>query len=1016
MQSFEPTAQQRAVIEHRGSHLLVLAGPGTGKTETLARRFASLAVDDGVDPSAILVLTFSRRAAEQMLERVVLRLRERTGKELAVSELFVRTFHSFCARLLDGDGPRFRERNLLTPVKERLLWKRVAARTPLRSFDEDVRTSPAFAADALNLIAQLKGYGLSPADLARAGESDVRLADIAALYRALDEDRRRLELSDFRDLVQDALEELAKPQSPAARWLRERGGFAHILVDEFQDSDKLQLRLLEVLAGPARLRKPPAPEICFVGDFNQSIYRFRGASPENIGIARQVFRCEQLTLSTNRRSAQAILDVANRTPKMDPASLTQAENLALAGSVRLLRTASPDAEVAQVRSTVAQMLLEGTAAREIAILLRVSEPYTSAIVSELDQAGIPVAARPAAGFLEDAAVSAVLATLRTLADPSDEALWTRLLTNPLVGYRAISVRMAFDRARRDGERSPLRALQALPPEGIRPFAEFLAAWRRVERIASTAGIASVVVAAARELDVLRAIRDDSSPPGWDARSSPLRLDALLEAAQDLESSARALGDGRIEAARFVADIEEIAGLLDDPAQVPPPEAEGVRVMSIHAAKGLEFDAVIVPQAIDGVLPQRGRGHALLSLSSERALRRLAPSLFAGDDEAFTEECSLWYVALTRARRHVVVSAARADRDDIELPLSPFASPLGAGEAAHPLPLLQPSEAWPADGARQIQARSALTYDVDHLSPSLVETFLTCPRRFFYQEVLRLEPERDPETTLMGTMLHVALAQFHDAHRDFTVTTVPAELQARWRADLTASMNDAVESVARRHGLPVESNFIRYLRAIGHQYMDKYLRWLVVESGAAPFEVLACEIRLEAQIGGVRFRGRADRVDRLAGGGLAIRDYKSGKARPATVTTIRDVLERRGRGETVAGTLPRGLNVQTLLYIPGAQAAFGERVVRVEYLYFRGADKRPQEIATDSVLIARSDAEIRADALTDGEVERAQIEIAAAVARDLAAGRLTAFATASDGETCRFCDFVSACPGALAVAP
>src|SRR5579864_6843728 len=96
MKQFDPTPEQRTVIEHRGSHSLVFAGPGTGKTETLARRFASLAVDDGIDPSAILVLTFSRRAAAQMRERILLRLRERNnGRELAVSELFVKTFHSF---------------------------------------------------------------------------------------------------------------------------------------------------------------------------------------------------------------------------------------------------------------------------------------------------------------------------------------------------------------------------------------------------------------------------------------------------------------------------------------------------------------------------------------------------------------------------------------------------------------------------------------------------------------------------------------------------------------------------------------------------------------------------------------------------------------------------------------------------------------------------------------------------------------------------------------------------------
>src|SRR5579864_847557 len=107
MDPFPPTEQQLAVIKHRGANLLVLAGPGTGKTETLARRFASL-VADGVSPSQILVLTFSRRAVEEMRDRVLLRLRQLSQSGLAVSELYVKTFHSFCGRLLDGNDVRTR--------------------------------------------------------------------------------------------------------------------------------------------------------------------------------------------------------------------------------------------------------------------------------------------------------------------------------------------------------------------------------------------------------------------------------------------------------------------------------------------------------------------------------------------------------------------------------------------------------------------------------------------------------------------------------------------------------------------------------------------------------------------------------------------------------------------------------------------------------------------------------------------------------------------------------------------
>lgn len=1025
MRQFDPTPEQRAVIEHRGSHALVFAGPGTGKTETLARRFASLVVDDGIDPGAILVLTFSRRATEGMLDRILLRLRERTGAELAVSELFVKTFHSFCSRLLDGDGLRFRERDLLTPIKERLLWKGVTARVPLRSFDADVRTSPAFASDALNLIAQLKGQGITPAELARVAGHDARLSDIVALYRALDDDRVRLRFSDFRDLVSDALAALAQPESPASRWLRERGGFRHILVDEFQDSDKLQLQLLQRLAGEDRAQPNPTPEICFVGDFNQSIYRFRGATPENIAAVRDEFRCDELTLRTNRRSAQAILEVANRTPRLDPASLTAAEDPAVAGSVLLERAFSPDAEVTRICQFVEERIAAGTPPREIAVLLRVSEPYTSRIVDGLDARGISVAARPGAGFLEDPAVGAVLTTMRLLGDVENKTLWTSLLTNPVIGFRAVSVRMAFDAARRAGIGYPISALQANPPFGVRPFDGFLASWRRIEREAKTADAATLIASIARDFDLLGPVRTGSTPPGWDPRSSPARLGVLAEAAADLETTSQALGSGRVGPARFVADIEEIAGLLNDPADIPPAESEGVRVMSIHAAKGLEFDVVVVPQALDGVLPQRDRGHALLPSASLRALRWISATLFAGVEEAFQEECSLWYVALTRARREVLVTAAEADADDIELPLSPFARLVGPvtpspnGEA--PSGVIASARTRPAtpqvrEEFEAVQPRRPLTHLVDHLSPSTVETYLTCPRRFFYSQVLRLAPEIDEESTLLGNVIHRVLAEFHEHERDFTSAADLETRAARWRTALLALIEPVAAPIAQRGGLSLDGSFMRYQHALARTYLTRYVALLAQEVSTAPFAVLACELPLDADIGGVRLRGRADRVDRLAEGGLAIRDYKSGASRPKTATAVRTALARLDRGEPLAGDVPKGLNLQTLLYIPGVEAAYGEPVVRVEYLYFRGKKNEGKQIEADTIAIIDGDEPVSPSALTRGEVERVQTELAAAVALALADGRVSAFSTALDVETCRFCDFTHACPGALAVAP
>ncbi|HXM19125.1 MAG TPA: ATP-dependent DNA helicase [Candidatus Tumulicola sp.] len=1036
MERFEPTAEQLRVIAHRGSHALVFAGPGTGKTETLARRFASLVADDHLDPSAILVLTFSRRAADQMLERIVQRLEERRGAGLAVSELFVNTFHSFCARLLDGDGPRFRERNLLTPVKERLLFKRVAERVPLRSFDEEVRTSPTFATDALNLIAQLKGQGMKPADVDAAAGSDPRLRDIATMYHAMNEDRARLELSDFRDLVADALDALRSPDTPAARWLRDRGGFRHILVDEFQDSDILQLELLKMLAGPEPQREHPNPEICFVGDFNQSIYRFRGAAPENISSAQRIFACRELELSTNRRSAQAILDVANATPQLDPKSLTTAEDQAVQGSVALARPADPGAEVELICNEIAARIHAGIPAREIAVLLRVTEPYQSDIVAGLDARGIPVAARPIAGFLADPVIGAVLTAMRLLAldEPTPEqnerdrevehALWTRLLTNPVIGFRAVGVRMAFDAARRDHLSGALPALHRYPPDGVRPFRQFARAWERVVKDARDADAASVLLVIARELDLLRPVREETAPAGFDLRASPARLGALAEAARDMVATERALSGKVVEPARLIADIAELSGLVADPAEAPPADADGVHVMSIHAAKGLEFDCVIVPQALDGTLPQRERGHALLPHASVQALRRHGSALFAEPSEVNREECSLWYVALTRARREVLVTAAAADRDDIELALSPFAYGIPMSIPGAKAPALHEESAGAKAPAPQItepevQPRRPVRRAIERLSPSMVSTFLICPRRFFYHYVLRLKPEMDKEVTLLGKLLHRTLAAFHLDERSFAARDDFGALRAAWRTKLIDLLEREMREAAVELRLPLDAGFLRYTRAAAERHLDEYAAWLEQEARSRPFTVQATELELDGAIAGVAFHGLADRVDRLESGGLVIRDFKASRRHGFLAKTLRQAFERLDTGEPLAGDVPTGLNLQLPLYMALAEEKYGERVVRVQYVYFRGKSKQEGALLVDDVQVL-DDAERGAGLepelfLTRAEIAQAVDAIAAAIARDLAAGRLEAFATASDESTCRWCDFKDACTGAGTVA-
>ena len=1038
METFEPTDEQRAVIEHRGTHMLVFAGPGTGKTETLARRFASIVHDDGVAAGNILVLTFSHRAADAMRQRIVQRMHERAHKGIAVPELHVYTFHSFCRRLLDGDRPRNAARNFMSPVKERLLWRHSIEGISLPTFAPDVVASSKFATEALNLIARLKGDGIGVDAFERDAAGDDRLRDLAQLYKRMHEQRSRLGLSDFRDLVVDAVRELGEPGSPASVWLRERGGFAHVLVDEFQDSDPMQLRLLEALAPDARLAMFPRTQMCFVGDFNQSIYRFRGANPKNISAAKERFACREFGLRLNRRSVQPVLDVANRTPQLLGESLTSAEpGRSERGCVRFLQTETAGEEIAAIADAVAERVRQGTPPERIAVLLRVVEPYRGAIARELEARGIPVAAQSTAGFYEDAAVDAVLSAIRLISGRRDADAWKRLLTNPLVGFRPLSVSFALDAVRpRPGD--PRRALDAHPPTGRLAWDEFL---KRFHACATAGGPpyrfnpAALVEAVARELDLMWPIRELREVPGFHPLASPGRLEALVTASSDIAQTLPKIGGGRLTAETFLKALDDVFSLLGDPLEGPQPGIEGVPVMSIHAAKGLEFDFVVIPQLLDGVLPARPRPDPLLGNRRAAYSERI--------EDAALEEASLWYVAVTRARFDVLATAARLGDDAAEQTASPYALLIPQADEAHAWGVearsrLEPAGFTAAYGAANAQERAAepvrrylalrpviaaylqhgglteeppgaIHWSVDRLSPSGIERYAECPRRWFYQHALQL-PEDADDVTRMGRFVHRVLERYHATATDYSAGKA-ASLEASAILDeIQPILQEEAERTASSSGLTTQSSIFRYEYARISRQLAAYADWLVREARHEPFAVLAVEQRVEIPLGDIRLVSRVDRVDRREDGSLVIRDYKTGKLRTkpsgGVLVSALSALEPAAPGIGLFGHIPDGLKLQSLLYVRGVEAFFNGAVARADYLYLAGAPEEPDAIVVDSVELGDG-----RGLLSRADLDKVYDVIGSAIAREILSGSLTAFPTALDEQTCRYCSFTTICPGA-----
>jgi superfamily I DNA/RNA helicase/RecB family exonuclease len=689
----------------------VLAGPGTGKTTTLVEAVVHR-VEQGLRPEQVLVLTFSRKAAVDLRERVTARLGRTTRGALAL------TFHSYAFALLrrelGGRGLR-----LLSGAEHdlevgRLLAGEVVdgadrwpaglqAALPLRGFRQELR----------DLLLRAQERGVGPRQLAALGQRLDRPEWVAAAGFLADYEARfdldpAGEVLDYAGLVRTAAALLEDDDEVRAR---ERAARAVVLVDELQDTDPAQLRLLQALAGDGR-------DLVAVGDPDQSIYGFRGADPRGVLGFRDAFRTADgaraplLELRTSRRAGSALLaasrEVASRLPaagpsyrRLEPAPGTPP------GRVEVRLAASATAEAAVVADVLRRShLADGVPWSSMAVLVRSSARSSGSLRRGLLAAGVPVTVpRDEVPLAQEPVVRSLLGALAAALRPGsvDEAAVLGLLTGPLVRADALAVRR-LRRALREvelatGGSAPSDAL--LVEAVVDPRAALLVDRRArapLDRL-------HAVLDAVRAAEATTASAEDALWAAWTATGLADRLERL-----SVRGGAQGAGADRAldavlalfdAAARYVDRLpgSSVLGFLDDVAaqEVPAdtlaqraPEGEAVRLLTAHASKGLEWRVVVVAGVQEGVWPDLRRRGSLLGADD---LDDLVAGRGGGDDaarraELLAEERRLFYVAVTRARERLVVTAVAGGEGDDDRP-SRFLDDLGTAVPAAPVPLGRP---------------------------------------------------------------------------------------------------------------------------------------------------------------------------------------------------------------------------------------------------------------------------------------------------------------------------------------
>lgn len=987
------TAQRAAVMAD--GNVFVDAGPGTGKTHVIVARIRRL-VAEGIAPQRILVVTFSRRAVAQ--------LRSRIARETGFA-CEVRTFHGFASRLLEADGPRFKSRRLLDAFTETLLLDTAIERSSFATLTQAARMSERFRDDFSRFVADLRR-----ADTARVRRlrdtATPRLRDLLGALDRLTAMHGLLRASDLDDLISRAVDALKDETSPASRWLD--GRYAHVLIDEFQDVDATQLDLVAHLNAT----------LFAVGDASQAIYAFRGALSNVIDRAVERFAMRTLVLDQSRRCPQIICDLANRTPFLDAKRLASASDANGSVTVRVARTSLDEA--ALIADRIEDALRDGLAPEAVAVLVRSMRPLGPALEAELRARNVPVAGGGRNAFLGDQNVEALRLGLRLVECPSEPDRWAAFLGVSPLGFDVLRVRAALHGRSLTSLEDGIAALTEAGLAGATSASDLASALRA----ASEAFVANDIGRAARRLVnglglAAHATRDGGNDAN--VRAAVGRLGRVIEALSGAQRHLAKLGEA-MSSAKVLEKLEErIEALAAEEA--PADDVPGVRLLTIHGAKGLEFDLVVIGDAVEGRFPAAARRSTLFDDESLDAAREAGVEFVdARENASLREEAALWYVGVTRTRNELLVTYATHGADGAPQGASRFIpaanQPIGGPSFERRLDryedlvrasgnpqvmaaaraLLADSPARVAlleEGAAAFAAlpERPVVYD-RNAGVSGADAWLACPRRFYYKNILRLDDEPNLQVDF-GNVLHALLAAFHTEFRNFT--SVSQGDVATWKGRLLA-LRQAAWSAWQERGFEPAAKRDAYAR-FADRVLATYAENLADEAASQPFTVVGCEYRISSTYGEGALIGKLDRVDRMPNGSLILRDYKSGRMQDPFATTLKSATKE---GEPVPGAVPAYFRPQLALYRRGAEAAFDGPVACLQYIYFNGTkDKFTPAIGFDSLLV--DDVNVPRLAKLDALIER---DFVAA----FACGVKGSIATAADEATCRSCAFKRICPG------
>jgi DNA helicase-2/ATP-dependent DNA helicase PcrA len=928
--------------------LRVLAGPGTGKTHALVDLYEQAVRGRLAGRGEILVLTFSTGAADEISRRIDQRLQDEYG------EAWISTFHSFCARLLREHSPD-RERLLLNGFQEWLVMRSVLGELDAAVLGslEGVRRSDAFARDALTFVSLMKQNLVHPSALLLAAEASAgeRLRVLATIYQAYQVRLRDVHMLDFRDLISGAIELL---QSNTALREQLRARFRLILVDEFQDVDPAQFELLQLVAPPEA-----QPRLVVVGDPDQSIYGFRGTVPRLLSRDfASVYGSATQHLDEVRRSSQEALDAGERVlgathPGREPRRLRTVVTPA-PPAVVVARERDPVDEAFFVAREIKRLHAESPKLRrgDFAILLRSTTSFGGPFEEALRALGLPYEVRGSGATARNEVVRFLVGYLESLRRPDDPGAFEGALASSLGGVGAKTLgrlranarersrplkrvvdRLMYALAARDPERYPLPwggVAPAVEPGHERPEPDFMtfltdeemqslhaamvARHKLLER-ASNLTLTGLAYSVLIEDGAIRRLLDLELPEEQrdeaiaDLRAAIEGLEAIEAVHERLAGSPPKLGD-------ISGSLETLLAAAADDSEAAAGQRDAVQVMTVHQAKGLEFEVVFCSGFAHGLFPLPVRPHPLLDPDDRAWLEGFKvgfmPSWPSDPDGHLAEEARLAYVAMTRARSRLYLTYADAYLRqagpsvflDMAAPDAETRSYTRGSSRLQPADVLLSREAEVllaahrnalVDGVSERAAalgldvafltstdsgepfesfgpgRNPTSVEIDHFSPTTLNDYLKCPRLYWYNHHPGLIDEPRSVAMERGGFLHKVLEDFHAHEGEWR--PLDGDHQKEW---LETALQSHLETyLEHMEGVLDRKREERQVRAV----LTNYIKFVTGMQLIRRLRTVAIERRFSLQLDGSEIVGKIDRVNDVGDGEVEVVDYKTGSGKP-----------------------------------------------------------------------------------------------------------------------------------------